>query len=187
MLKNLNALEKKIITEYKNKNTNNKDFLKEHYKHFLKLLNPIVFKGQIVMNEFQYNLMMHLFTLCSQIRYVPSCFIKQIAEMSSFTTIELVGFPLPIKTQKSTEFLSQYYKIVSIITNNTYIKSNKKKIFEKIVSQKLNEKTVQWLINLFTHPSNELDDKTKILLKAITQTKFEFFEAFAENFKKTLY
>ena len=52
---------------------------------------------------------------------------------------------------------------------------------------KLNEKTVQWLINLFTHPSNELDDKTKILLKAITQTKFEFFEAFAENFKKTLY
>ena len=45
MLKNLNALEKKIITEYKNKNANNKDFLKEHYKHFLKLLNPIVFKG----------------------------------------------------------------------------------------------------------------------------------------------
>ena len=187
MQKNLSVLEKRLIENNKNPHTINKDFLKDHYKHFLKLLNPIIFKGQMVMNEYQYSLMVHLFNLCANIEYVPSVFIKQIAEMSSFTSVELVGIPKEIRSRKSTEFLSMYYKIVSIIMNNKYIKEDKKKIFEKIVSQKLNEKTVQWLINLFTHPNIELDDKTKIMLKAITQAKFEFFEAFAQNFKKTLY
>ena len=174
MQKNLSVLEKRLIENNKNPHTINKDFLKDHYKHFLKLLNPIIFKGQMVMNEYQYSLMVHLFNLCANIEYVPSVFIKQIAEMSSFTSVELVGIPKEIRSRKSTEFLSMYYKIVSIIMNNKYIKEDKKKIFEKIVSQKLNEKTVQWLINLFTHPNIELDDKTKIMLKAITQAKFEW-------------
>ena len=182
----LEKLEEKIINEYKEKKKN-KDFIKEHYKHCLDLINPIVSDGNIIINEYQYNIMMHLFNLANSIEYIPTLFIKQIASLSSFKIIELTGFSKEIQNSKSTEFLSHYYKIVSVIMNNKFIKENKKKFFEKIVSEKLNEKTAQWLINLFTQSNDNLDDKTKVLLKAITQTKFEFFDAFAQNFKKALY
>ena len=182
----LKQLEKKIIEEYKDKKRN-KDFIKEHYKHSLELINPIVSDGNSIINEYQYNIMMHLFNLASSIEYIPSIFIKQIASLSLFKTLEITGFSYEVQTSKRTEFLSHYYKIVSIIMNNKFIKESKKNIFEKIVSDKLNEKTAQWLINLFTQSNDNLDDGTKVLLKAITQTKFEFFDAFAQNFKKALY
>ena len=182
----LKQLEKKIIEEYKDKKRN-KDFIKEHYKHSLELINPIVSDGNSIINEYQYNIMMHLFNLASSIEYIPSIFIKQIASLSLFKTLEITGFSYEVQTSKRTEFLSHYYKIVSIIMNNKFIKESKKNIFEKIVSDKLNEKTAQWLINLFTQSNDNLDDATKVLLKAITQTKFEFFDAFAQNFKKALY
>ena len=187
MNETLTALETRIIEEHTPLTNKSKLFLKEHYSAVLKLINQIMFDEVLQMNEFQYMLMVHLFTLASKLSYIPSAFVQFVAEMSSFTKIELVGMPMEAISAKSIDFLSMYYKIVSEIMNNKYIKRDKKELFEKIVSEKLNERTVKWLIDLFTRTDIKSDQNTKILLKAITQTKFEFFEAFAENFKKTLY
>ena len=163
------------------------EFIKEHYKKCLQLISPIMNNGKIIIKEFQYNIIMHLFRLSLNIDYIPSVFIKQIAEMSSFTTIEIEGFFAEIKSHKSTEFLSMYYKIVSIIMNNKNIKESKRKFFENVMSEKLNEKTISFFMNLITQSNDSLDPKTKILIKAITQNEFEFFEVFAHNFKKVLF
>ena len=187
MQNTITALETRIIEEHTPLTNKSKLFLKDHYATVLKLINQIMFDDVLQMNEYQYMLMVHLFTLASKLNYIPSAFIQFVAEMSSFTKIELVGVPLEAINAKSIDFLSMYYKIVSEIMNNKYIKKDKKEVFEKIVSEKLNERTVKWLIDLFTRTDIKSDQNTKILLKAITQTKFEFFEAFAENFKKTLY
>ena len=163
------------------------EFIKEHYKKCLQLISPIMNNGKIIIKEFQYNIIMHLFRLSLNIDYIPSVFIKQMAELSSFTTIEIEGFFAEIKSHKSTEFLSMYYKIVSVIMNNKYIKESKKKYFENVMSEKLNEKTISFFMNLITQSNETLDPKTKILIKAITQNEFEFFEVFAHNFKKVLF
>ena len=55
------------------------------------------------------------------------------------------------------------------------------------MSEKLNEKTISFFMNLITQSNDSLDPKTKILIKAITQNEFEFFEVFAHNFKKVLF
>ena len=107
--------------------------------------------------------------------------------MSSFTTIEIEGYFGEIKSHKSSEFLSMYYKIVSVIMNNKNIKESKKKFFEGIMTEKLNEKTISFFMSLITQSNESLDPKTKILIKAITQNEFEFFEVFAHNFKKVLF
>ena len=187
MKEKIQSLEKLIISEHTPLKPDSKKVIKDHYNTMLNLIDQIMFNGILRMNEFQYMLMVHLFTLASKITYIPSIFIQNIAEMSSFTEIVLIGIPKETITSKSTDFLSMYYKIVSEIMNNNYIKKEKKVVFEKIVSVKLNENTVKWLIDLFTQTNVELDQNTKIMLKSITQAKFEFFEAFAENFKKTLY
>jgi hypothetical protein len=102
-------------------------------------------------------------------------------------SIELEGIFMENKSNKKTEFLSHYYKIVSIIMKNKYVKLEKKNIFEKVITEKLTENTVQSLVANFTQKNSNIDSKSKIMLKAITQTKFEFFETFAMNFKKTIF
>ena len=192
-MKNLDQIEEMLIRHAKEENSLQKhksksnEFIKEHYKNCLQLISPIMSNGKIVIKEFQYNIIMHLFRLTLSIDYIPSVFIKQIAEMSSFTTIEVEGYFAELKSHKSTEFLSMYYKIVSVIMNNKYIKESKKKFFENVMSEKLNEKTISFFMNLITQSNDSLDPKTKILIKAITQNEFEFFEVFAHNFKKVLF
>jgi hypothetical protein len=111
-----------------------------------------------------------------------------MAEMSQHLgNLDIDGIYSDTKSNRKTEFLSNYYKIVSKIMKNKYIKAEKKVLFEKIISHKLTENTVQALISNFTHRNNNLDSKAKIMLKAITQTKFEFFETFAMNFKKAIF
>ena len=192
-MKNLEQIEEMLIKRAKEENSLQKnksksnEFIKEHYKNCLQLISPIMSNGKIVIKEFQYNIIMHLFRLTLNLDYIPSVFIKQIAEMSSFTTIEVEGYFAELKSHKSTEFLSMYYKIVSVIMNNKYIKESKKKFFENVMSEKLNEKTISFFMNLITQSNDSLDPKTKILIKAITQNEFEFFEVFAHNFKKVLF
>ena len=192
-MNSLEKIEEMIIKKAKEENfmprkkSKYNDFIKEHYKKCLHLITPIMFNKKIVIKEFQYNIIMHLFRLTLNIDYIPSVFIKLIAEMSSFTTIEIEGFFAEIKSHKSTEFLSMYYKIVSVIMNNKYIKESKKKYFESVMTEKLNEKTISFFMNLITQSNDSLDPKTKILIKAITQNEFEFFEVFAHNFKKVLF
>ena len=138
-MKNLQQIEEmltKRIKEEKStlKNTFTKksksyEVLKEHYKKCLQLISPLMTNGKIIIKEFQYNIIMHLFRLTLKIDYIPSVFIKQIAEMGSFSTIEIEGYFDEIKSHKSSEFLTMYYKIVSVIMNNKYIKESKKKIF----------------------------------------------------------
>jgi hypothetical protein len=101
--------------------------------------------------------------------------------------LDLDGMFQDIKSTKKTEFLSHYYKIVSRIMKNKYIKQDKKIIFENLITQKLKENTVQSLVANFTQKNSNLDSNSKIMLKAITQTKFEFFETFAINFKKPMF
>ena len=69
---------------------------------------------------------MNLFRFALNLGYIPSVFIKQIDETSSFTTIEIEGVFAEIKSHKSMEFLSMHHKIVSIIINNKYNKEPKK-------------------------------------------------------------
>jgi hypothetical protein len=76
--------------------------------------------------------------------------------------------------------------MISIILKNNYIKSNKKILFEKIITQNITQKTIQLLMNNFTRVKNLVDSKSKIMLKAISNTKFEFFETFAKYFKGTI-
>ena len=196
-MKNLQQIEEMITSKIKEEKLSQKnnftkksksyEFLKEHYKKCLQLISPIMSNGKIIIKEFQYNIIMHLFRLTLKVDYIPSVFIKQIAEMSSFTTIEIEGYFGEIKSHKSSEFLSTYYKIVSVIMNNKYIKESKKKFFESIMTEKLNEKTISFFMSLITQSNESLDPKTKILIKAITQNEFEFFEVFAHNFKKVLF
>ena len=192
-MNNLEKIEEMLIRRVKEENSFHKnnskknELIKEHYTNCLQLISPIMSNGKIIIKEFQYKIIMHLFRLTLNIDYIPSIFIKQIAEMSSFTTIEIEGFFAEIKSHKSTEFLSMYYKIVSVIMNNKYIKESKKKYFESVMTEKLNEKTISFFMNLITQSNDSLDPKTKILIKAITQNEFEFFEVFAHNFKKVLF
>jgi hypothetical protein len=102
-------------------------------------------------------------------------------------TLEIDGSFVDTKSNRKTEFLSNYYKIVSKIMKNKFIKIEKKSLFEKIISHKLTENTVQALISNFTYRNHNLDSSSKIMLKAITQTKFEFFETFAMNFKTAIF
>ena len=196
-MKNLQQIEEMLIKKIKEEKSSQKnnytkkaksyELIKEHYKKCLQLISPIMSNGEIIIKEFQYNVIMHLFRLTLKIDYIPSMFIKQIAEMSSFTTIEIEGYFGEIKSHKSSEFLSMYYKIVSVIMNNKNIKESKKKFFEGIMTEKLNEKTISFFMSLITQSNESLDPKTKILIKAITQNEFEFFEVFAHNFKKVLF
>ena len=196
-MKNLEQIEEMLIKRIKEEKSQQKnnftkksksyEFLKEHYKKCLQLISPIMLNGKIIIKEFQYNIIMHLFRLTLRTDYIPSVFIKQIAEMSSFTTIEIEGYFSEIKSHKSTEFLTMYYKIVSVIMNNKYIKESKKKFFESVMTEKLNEKTISFFMSLITQSNESLDPNSKILIKAITQNEFEFFEVFAHNFKKVLF
>ena len=196
-MKNLQQIEEMITSKIKEEKLSQKnnftkksksyEFLKEHYKKCLQLISPIMLNGKIIIKEFQYNIIMHLFRLTLRTDYIPSVFIKQIAEMSSFTTIEIEGYFSEIKSHKSTEFLTMYYKIVSVIMNNKYIKESKKKFFESVMTEKLNEKTISFFMSLITQSNESLDPNSKILIKAITQNEFEFFEVFAHNFKKVLF
>ena len=149
-MKNLEQIEEMLSKKIKEEKTTQKnfskksktyEFLKDHYKKCLQLMSPLISNGKIIIKEFQYNIIMHLFRLTLQIDYIPSAFIKQIAELSSFNSIEIEGYFGEMKSHKSSEFLSMYYKIVSVIMNNKYIKETKKKFFESIMTEKLNEKT----------------------------------------------
>ena len=126
----LKNFEKKIIEE--NSQYLNKEFIQTHYKTLLQLANPIIIDKKIIMNDYQFKLMMHLFGLCNHIEYIPSFFIKEITEMSFYLqTIEIEGIFSECKSGRKTEFLSLYYKLVSIIMKNKYIKPEKRNIFEK--------------------------------------------------------
>ena len=134
-MKNLEQIEEMLSKKIKEEKTTQKnfskksktyEFLKVHYKKCLQLMSPLISNGKIIIKEFQYNIIMHLFRLTLQIDYIPSAFIKQIAELSSFNSIEIEGYFGEMKSHKSSEFLSMYYKIVSVIMNNKYIKETKK-------------------------------------------------------------
>ena len=195
-MKNLERIEEMLSKKLKEEKSSQKnfskksktyEFLKDHYKKCLQLMFPLISNGKIIIKEFQYNIIMHLFRLTLQIDYIPSAFIKQIAELSSFTSIEIEGYFGEMKSHKSSEFLTMYYKIVSVIMNNKYIKESKKKFFENIMTERLNEKINSFFMSLITQSNESLDPKSKILIKAITQNEFEFFEVFAHNFKKVLF
>src|SRR5437870_3700251 len=93
----LRHLEKNIIES--NKTTFNKKFLELHFSNILSLIDPLITDNSLIINEFQDNLLNHLFSLCFGIDYIPSIFIKKIAEIScSIHTLEYIGI---LKDMKS--------------------------------------------------------------------------------------
>src|SRR5690349_13808322 len=117
----LKNFKKRIIEE--NSQHLNKEFIKTHYKALLQLVNPILVEKKIILNDYQFKSMMHLFGLCNHIEYIPSFFIKEIAEMSFYLqTIEIEGIFNECRSARKTEFLSLYYKLVSVIMKNKFIK-----------------------------------------------------------------
>ncbi len=122
----IKQLESKLLTILKKKTSvKYHEHIKEHFKYCLKLINPIMSEGKIQMNEFKYNIMMHLFNITNLIDYIPSLFIKQIAEISSFNTFEVNGFFNEISKYKIRNFLTQYYETVAISVSNNLIKEEK--------------------------------------------------------------
>ena len=81
-MKNLEQIEEMLIKRAKEENSLQKnksksnEFIKEHYKNCLQLISPIMSNGKIVIKEFQYNIIMHLFRLTLNLDYIPSVFIK---------------------------------------------------------------------------------------------------------------
>ncbi len=126
----LRNLENKLIED--NQKWVNKQLLKLHYKKILELINPIIFDNKIlILDEFKDRLINHLFTLCYNIEYIPSVFVKFIAEISLYlNSLEWEGILKDLRNYKSTEFLSNYYKIISLILKNKHIIPEKKQIFE---------------------------------------------------------
>ena len=126
----LKKLENKFIED--NQKLLNKDLLKIHYKKIIELINPIITDNKkLILDEYKDRLINHLFILSSFIEYIPSYFIKLIAEISCYLhTLEWEGILKDLKSFKSTEFLTNYYKTISIILKNKYIKEEKKQIFE---------------------------------------------------------
>jgi hypothetical protein len=68
--KYLKNFEKRIIED--NKNYLNKEFIKSHYQTILQMANPIIIDKKIILNDFQFKLMMHLFNICNHVEYIPS-------------------------------------------------------------------------------------------------------------------
>jgi hypothetical protein len=68
--KYLKNFEKKIIEE--NKEKVNLDFLKTHFQAILHMSYPLINDNKIIINDYQYRLITHLFNLCYHIEYIPS-------------------------------------------------------------------------------------------------------------------
>ena len=126
----LRKLENKFIED--NQKCVNKQLLKLHFQKILELINPIIYDNKnLILDEFKDRLINHLFILCYNIEYIPSSFVKFIAEISLYlNTLEWEGILKDLMNYKSTEFLSNYYKIISLILKNKHIKPEKKQIFE---------------------------------------------------------
>ena len=104
----LKKLENKFIED--NQKLLNKDLLKIHYKKIIELINPIITDNKkLILDEYKDRLINHLFILSSFIEYIPSYFIKLIAEISCYLhTLEWEGILKDLKSFKSTEFLTNY-------------------------------------------------------------------------------
>jgi hypothetical protein len=50
----------------------NIEFIKNHYKSVLLMINPLIVENKIILNDYQYKLMIHLFNICNHVDYVPS-------------------------------------------------------------------------------------------------------------------
>jgi hypothetical protein len=65
----------KFLKNFENKFKEEKiniELIKTHYKCVLKMTNPIIIENKIILNDYQYKLMIHLFDICYHIEYVPS-------------------------------------------------------------------------------------------------------------------
>ena len=104
----LKKLENKFIED--NQKLLNKDLLKIHYQKIIELINPIITDNKkLILDEYKDRLINHLFILSSFIQYIPSYFIKFIAEISCYLhTLEFEGILKDLKSFKSTEFLTNY-------------------------------------------------------------------------------
>jgi hypothetical protein len=68
--KYLKNFEKTIIEE--NKEKINIDFLKTHFRAILQMAGQLIVENKIVLNDYQYKLIVHIFNLCYHIEYIPS-------------------------------------------------------------------------------------------------------------------
>jgi hypothetical protein len=68
--KYLKNFEKTIIED--NREKMGVDFLKSHFRTILQMAGHIIVDGKIVLNDYQYRLIMHIFNLCYHIEYIPS-------------------------------------------------------------------------------------------------------------------
>ena len=208
----LEKLESHLILEYYDSITSNqnqdkiRNKVKLHYDNMINLLGKIIIDNRLLLTENNLNILSHLFNLTLSIDYIPSCFIKLIAEIScNIQTFDTLGLKHNSKKDSlMVEFLKGYYKTVSSIIRNPNVKREKKEIFEKVVSAKLTSNSVNWLIMHFVDNKNienkcleihkNLNTKadinqhnSQIILKAITQGDFDFFDMFANAFKEVIF
>ena len=100
----LKKLENKLIED--NQKLLNKDLLKIHYKKIIELINPIITDNKkLILDEYKDRLINHLFILSSFIEYIPSYFIKLIAEISCYLhTLECEGILKDLKSLNQLNF-----------------------------------------------------------------------------------
>jgi len=68
--KYLKNFEVRIIKN--NSQTVNKEFIKSHYKTILQMANQIIIKKKIILNDYKYRLMNHLFNISNKGKTVIS-------------------------------------------------------------------------------------------------------------------
>ena len=83
-------------------------FVSDHFSTMLDLRGFIVSKGTICMNSYQVELMNHLFRICFNNDYIPSLFIKDIANISLYINeVRIIGvFPQFVKEEKVNFFIN---------------------------------------------------------------------------------
>ena len=59
-------------------------------------------------------------------------------------------------------------------------------VTRKVLNQKFGTETINSIISGITSERITFDEHTKILIKALTATNFEFFESFASQFKPVI-
>lgn len=179
-------LENVLVTEYNL--SKNKEKVKAHYHRIILMIGDITTSKDLILTPRSLSLIQHLYSLTSKIDYIPSVYIKLIADLSHFLHILKIDSCFASQKHSLTiEFLAGYYKTVSHILKNQKIKKEKRETFEKIITTKLSNHSVNWLINNFLQPDLcNIDSNAKIIIKAITQSDFDFFETFAQGFKNSI-
>ena len=175
----LTTLENMITQDFEI--SGNKEKIKSHTQLILNQIQ-LIDDSQIKLNPRSVFLFNHLISIYSKIDYIPTIFIKKVSDLSQF--INQISVHECFETQihyLTIDFLTNYYRVISLILRSKNVKKNKKENFENLMSQRINFKYIISLLD-----KEIIDPNFDILIKSVTQSEFDFFDSFSIEFKNEL-